>query len=348
MYKILKINVIVITLITFSLNLAAQGGEILRFSDVSFPEIKLKERNFFITQVIDARHLDLPKRIGFVKKGVANRKQAALFTNNADITIANFLQSALPKMPNNDSIILKINHLKVGEKTNVTTETAFITADFDFIRKTSQGYFLIDNQSIYLSRWSLLDVTRLHIPNIITALDSVLNRFQTQKRWSLPIDSLIEIDTAALMYIRKAPILTDTVLKKGIYTSFSSFRNNAPTMPYHFETVIFDSSEKIDTILLITDAKGKQRHPKDKDHIWGFYNGEKVYIFHNGFYSPLTFQNGKAFFEGFDTQQRDENMFIAGFWFGILGSTIASTSGAKAASYELDLNNAEIRRIQKK
>jgi hypothetical protein len=214
MSKMLIINAMAIALMSSSLTLTAQEKEVFKFPKP--PDmLKVKQRTFFIAQVIDARHLSSPNHIGYANTGAFNTKKEAVFEKNTDETIFNFLTSSIPPLPGYDSIILKINQLNVSEIMSGLSEAAVIQADFDFIRKTPQGYFLIDNQNASFSKTTMWDATLRHIPNITTALETALIAFQAKKRWKLPTDSLIAIDTAALMYVRKAAILTDSVLKKG-------------------------------------------------------------------------------------------------------------------------------------
>ena len=221
-------------MLIFCNSLFAQDFKVLSFSKRP-TELQVLNRTFFISEVIDARNVPSRYHIGYVQTGLSNMKCEAVFEKNANQAIAEYLKIAFPYYPKMDSIILKINRLNVSEKTAMATETAFLTAEFDFIRKTPQGYFLIDKQNIDYSERSMGDVTKKHIPNIEMALEEAFKKFHSKRRWALPIDSLLALSQADLRHISKAAILTDSILKEGVYKSFSDFRDNNPTMPYAFE-----------------------------------------------------------------------------------------------------------------
>ena len=218
----------------FCNSLFAQDFKVLSFSKRP-AELQVLNRTFFISEVIDARNVPSRNHIGYVQGGLSNMKCEAVFKKSANQAIAEYLKIALPYYPEMDSLILKINRLNVSEKTAMATETAFLTAEFDLIRKTPQGYFLIDNQKIDYSERNLGDVTKMHIPNIEMALEEAFKKFHSKRRWALPVDSLLALSQADLMRIPKAAILKDSILKEGIYKYFSDFRDNNPSMPYAFE-----------------------------------------------------------------------------------------------------------------
>ncbi|MEJ8820335.1 hypothetical protein [Lacibacter sp. H407] len=83
------------------------------------------------------------------------------------------------------------------------------------------------------------------------------------------------------------PVLSAKTLKKGIYSSYDEFRNNNPSIP-DFE-IRKDSKS---SLLIAKDANG-QEYPARK--IWGFCDGEKVFIKSIDNFFELHFLNGTIY-----------------------------------------------------
>lgn len=85
----------------------------------------------------------------------------------------------------------------------------------------------------------------------------------------------------------RIPILSANALKKGIYTSFDEFRNNNPSIP-NFEI----RNDNKSSLLIAKDATG-QEYPIRK--IWGFCDGDKVFIKSIDNFFELHFLNGTIY-----------------------------------------------------
>lgn len=83
------------------------------------------------------------------------------------------------------------------------------------------------------------------------------------------------------------PVLSANVLKKGIYTSFNEFRNNNPSIP-NYEI----RKDNKSSLLIAKDANG-QEYPIRK--IWGFCDGDKVFIKSVDNFFELHFLNGTIY-----------------------------------------------------
>lgn len=332
----MKRTAIINLLIIYSITVTAQDTVIYSFK--GHAEImKIRNQAFYISRVTDARPLTSSKHIGFVSNVFFKQKEA-LLDEDAAIAINNHLQFSLPRGKQSDSILLKINQLVISEKSNDGQDKTVLAANFDFIRHTPKGYFLVDNQNVFFYKNAFWTG---HISNIINGLEMAIRQFQRGKRWALPTDSLQVIDEAALTQIEKAAILTDTTLQKGVYTSFYSFRKNSISMPYKW--ILNDANVES---LGIPNEDGEYRPVEPDDMIWGFCDGEKSYIYHNNYYLPLIFKEGKAFFNGFSRERRDKNMATVGIIFGLAGVLAASTTSEDAALYELNMDTGEIKMIE--
>jgi hypothetical protein len=83
------------------------------------------------------------------------------------------------------------------------------------------------------------------------------------------------------------PVLSAKVFKNGIYTSFEEFKNNNPSIP-DFEI----RKDNKSSLLIAKDASG-QEYPIRK--IWGFCDGDKVFIKSIDNFFELHFLNGTIY-----------------------------------------------------
>ncbi|WP_188938183.1 hypothetical protein [Puia dinghuensis] len=84
-----------------------------------------------------------------------------------------------------------------------------------------------------------------------------------------------------------AAIIGNSLLTRGVYTSFEEFRNNAPSIQ-NFEV----KQEKKEKILYIKDANGSSYYTHDA---WGYCDGKAIYIMRSGSLYPI-WKEGKAFY----------------------------------------------------
>lgn len=87
------------------------------------------------------------------------------------------------------------------------------------------------------------------------------------------------------------PVLKDTMLKKGIYTTFAEFKSNQPSYSnYQIET------DKIADLLYKIDSAGK---PELVRTIWGYCDGKRAFILSEDNYFPLQRVGNSFYLNGF-------------------------------------------------
>jgi len=129
-------------------------------------------RAYNIEQVVDARTEQ--HSIGWVQKGITNKKRLADFELEFENELETFLDRAVLNWDQSTSVLFKFNELKVWEETKMTSEFAYVSLDLEAYMITEDGYkFISSFESSFETRG--MDVTSKHETNIIKALEVVLD-----------------------------------------------------------------------------------------------------------------------------------------------------------------------------
>lgn len=327
-----KTLLFVIFLLLFSIDLSAQ-----KLIKLTFKPIEIKNRNFNIVEVIDARFTDSLHHIGVVHVGIGNRREYAILEDSLVKVIKKHLSQSVPNLENKASIILKINSFGVSEFTMPSYETAFLNANFDFILQSDSGSYKLNNARVFWDE-SGMDATARHKSQIPLAFEVILKNFANQ--YDSIINTKVKIDESELKSVRLPKFLTDSVMKIGTYKNFAEFYNNSPSIAH--KTYEF----KGQTFLLVKDEKKTGfRELKDKDTFWGFCDGKNIFISQYGVFYPITKKDNKIGFYGEDIAKKRRNQALWGASFGLIGAIIynatmdnsnPSSNSKNSKYYEID------------
>lgn len=306
-------------------------------------KIEIQDFNFSITRVLDQR---LNKYIiGSVQKGLSNKRFPADFEKKlveefGDLIINSGLQSK-----EKDELVLIINSIWIDEKTSATKELGLIDLDFYIAQIQNDGYLILDEQNISISK-STLDATSGHDKRIALALENGLINFQKKSK-----NEYINQVYVQKKYNVDSSVVKCKCIKKGIFKTSLDLYNNVIDNKKPF----FDKVEYQEFNAFVKDTMSI----KELRKCFAFSDGKDIYInsICYGNYLPaekrnLGYQFGKAKFEGtfivINDEMRDAMGQVAmSSAFGLLGA-LASSGMTKKIDVFMDLRKGAILPINEK
>ncbi len=312
------------------------------YLDLSKQTLSLPDRTVYIEQVLDGR----AKRtgIGTVHRGLYNAIQQADLRPNVPQALTGWLQTQLPQRPTDHPIVLVVRQLALAEEITAFSEKASLDLAVDVYAHLADGYHYV-LAAAELAESKGMETTARHPVNLALTLQRCLAQCQTVNWAQLPPQparTLAELQqlghpvAPALTYA----ILTDSIHPKGYYPNFLAFRNNQPvTEPaLSIETTPrtakgWEGTREVVPSLAATPTATKEMLRK----VWGFSDGQQLYIWYKRHYLPLS-RDGSVFrFVGFAGADPGA-VGTAGYLAGPIGGAIAAAATAgKPADFTLDM-----------
>ncbi len=217
--------------------------------------LQLENRSFHIEAVWDNRKT--PNSIGFVQKGLGNKRINATFDGPFSEYLLKTFQQLIPQK-NTTPIIAKVHNLYVSERTTVTKEIGKVELEIEFLTADSSktwGLFFAEVEG------KGMDVTKKHNTRILEALSICLE--QLTERWEeTPMAS---IQRPIIAFDPSQPI------KEGLYSTFTDFSNQTPINDIKYK--IDRRSNQPHLAQLVQEANGKILK-----NYFGFSDGTNFYI----------------------------------------------------------------------
>lgn len=292
--------------------------------------------SFYIDEVIDVRNAMSDNYIGRVQTGAFNAKNEAFLENSLATELTTVVRQLVrtdKSSPN--ALILKVNRLKVWEQTFMGVEEAYAFADFQLILKKDTTYYLVDSYNNRITKRSGWDVTGSHVKNIIIAVKSALDTFQTHQNWLHPTTGFPTLSLDEVQKKNTPSILVDSVKKKGVYHHFGEFLNNKPAKPMAYKQQ--DGRKTAFTI----DEVGHKKQLDSSFDGWGFCDGTDIFVYQLGAFFPLQFEKEAIIFQGYDPQKQAKRQQTGAILFGVVGAAIASVSRGDLESMKINMDSGE-------
>jgi hypothetical protein len=324
------IKKLLVCALLFPVMLAAQ--KTLEFPTL-MDRMKGVNKHFYIDKVIDVRNAFSENYLGRVQTGMFNSQTDAFSKKPLADELMTVIHQLLPYSEETTGLILKVNRLKVWERTFYSKEEAYIFCDFQLILKRDTSYYLVDTYNGF-ARKGGLDATHLHTKNIVSVLKTALDTFQKRQNWLNPTTGLHPLSIADVLAKTMPPILVDSVKKKGVYRHFGEFLNNKPSLPMAYK----ESNGKKGVFTL--DEVGHKRELDGYSDDWGFCDGKDIFICQRGYFFPLQLNGDQVLFKGFDMQKQAKRQ-QTGAVFGLIGAAIASVSGGDLEPMMVNMDSGE-------
>lgn len=228
------------------------------------------ENRFTINRVIDARP---QKDLGFFE--TENGSIDTLFLKKSfEDFIIEFLQicTKKPKSRNNINLILKVNDYQFGTRLVKKNIYSWFYADLEFYVKEQDNYRKIltineSNEGKGLN-YPTISMGRTHFyawENTVNVLNNICKKLPP----NIPV-----INESELIFPKKLPLIfTDSLLNEGIYSTFTSFKYNSPTIK---EAQIHREGEDIQ--IFKKDNQGNFKRSTSSDSFWGYCDKKVIYI----------------------------------------------------------------------
>ncbi|QNE38463.1 hypothetical protein F1C16_02260 [Hymenobacter sp. NBH84] len=315
--------------------------------DLNGHTLTLPERTTYIAKVIDARPQQAS--IGWVQRGLANARTTAALRNGVEADLTTFLQQ-LPQRPTDRLLLLRIRQLAISEHTGAFSEKAFAEVALEYLLRLDDGYHLVLSTAETIES-SGVEVTAHHANNITQAFQQSLNQLaivQWDAVAASPALTLEQIQRPQELEVGEAetyPVLTATAPKAGIYPDFLAFRNNMPdtTTVYVVERKPRTGANwKGTTEILPYTVNIKTGQRTALRNVWGFSDGQHLYVLHNSRFFPLEREGAGFGFTGFSPADAGavNTAALAG---GLIGAGIAAaaTSG-KPMHFKVNMRTGRI------
>ena len=288
----------------------------------------IETRKFYISEIIDAR--SEKEILGIVRKG--GKQETARLKRGFDQDIKNALKIFLKQETTLIPLIMRVLKLAVYERRSTYEETANAELIVEFYMSTSKGLVLVKDAGSTAIH-SGLDVTKFHNDNIERCLMDCLNQVNDQLNVGLPMaDSSMVYSYNSLLRVpeildkNEFPVLRDTTLNKGIYKNFIEFRENAPSIG--------------------TDTRKVAMHNEASltENIWGYSDGESIFIKLGNNFFGLTNEEDVFWFRGWEVTEIKAKLtgeaFVIAAFTGFLMMDIKEET--KQIRYCINLGNGDL------
>ncbi|SNC75180.1 hypothetical protein SAMN06265337_2744 [Hymenobacter gelipurpurascens] len=274
--------------------------------------INLPNRTYYVGKVVDGR----PGKptIGLVYRGLDNRPAAVLFRDGLETELTSFLQKQLPARSTDQAIVLCLRQLRISEVLNGFTEEASADLAADVYAHLPDGYHFVQSVAARTSERAL-ETTYRHDNQVAQLLQQCLEQLQSaswQEATARPPLTLAQLTKNATLVtttstgISSTPAIIREAPRRGIYYSFAQFLANQADATH---SILLDTihvglagptaREQWQGVARIrpqiVEAEKRRSVPKD---IWGFSDGQQVYVQYQGRYFPLVRQRNFFTFVG--------------------------------------------------
>jgi hypothetical protein len=228
------------------------------------------KRDFYIKGIWDNRLFKC--NIGFVQKGLGNRKVVADFDGNISSVLLDYISQEYPaKIDEQVPIEIVVQNFWVSEATGAMSESGRADMTVVFCQKDEKGDFNALFTFQDFAENGGMDVTAGHPKRIRKLLNKALLEFQKSDWKSLKQPELFSFQRLD----STNNILSATIKRKGGYKTFQEFFNNTPT-----DTTTAFTVEPIDEnrVNILDPNKASRRL-----RLYGYSDGENIYINSNNY-----------------------------------------------------------------
>ena len=294
--------------------------------------------SFNVVEVVDLRKDTLS--VGFVEAGtITSRLYVANLEGGAALAIKHYIHDVLPQRPDLEPMAMVIRELRVYEDIISQRSLARLHVSYEFYRIQNKDVSLALSfrRDYYDTKGG--DVTTKHETNVRQSIREALEELSRSDK------DLTDASTSGGYITGGYAMLTAAKPVRGIYRSLEEFRDNAPSIQRDFELC---QKSRVRALLRMPtnelyylDEKGKRVRPDEP--VWGFCDGEKVYIRRSHGYVELARgPEQPEHSSGYSGHGRNTYTFQAYTSrsrksYTLVGSIIGNTP--QLARYQLDIEN---------
>lgn len=262
-------------------------------------------RTVAVEQVVDGRRTQLP--IGYVYRGLSNAHVLEVgFRAGVGPELTGWLRQQLPGRRADHPLVLCLRALHLNEARVLGVESAEAYVCFDAYLRQPDGYHFVQSVAAHTSA-SALDVTGLHAGHLARLLEHCLSQLSAAD-WAAPLAQPArtlaqlpaDVPTAAprraadLAGAAGVPILRERP-RRGLYRSFAQFVANQPdtTQSFRLDTLqpqlrtytAWKYWQRVPWVRpVVAGSLGQWAEPAG---LWGFSDGQALFVRHEQHYFPL-------------------------------------------------------------
>ncbi|GAB2864208.1 hypothetical protein [Hymenobacter ruber] len=269
------------------------------YLDLSKQTLALPERAVYVEQVLDGR----PGKpaIGTVYRGLQTQPQAVVFQKGIEPELTVYLQRQLPRRPGDHDAVLCVRQLVVNEVMRAFSETATADLSADVYTHLPDGYHFVRTVASHIDERAL-ETTARHAPHVALLLQKCLAQL-ADADWAQaaqrPARTLAQLPTEQPTAATKPAILRTATPKAGPYNTFEQFLANQPeAIPLAFDTVRAHTAGWEGTVLIRPSVRNLNGGHTALPKVWGFSDGQQLYVRYHNHYRPLHRQGSFFTFVG--------------------------------------------------
>lgn len=330
--------------------------------------LDLPTRAVSVEQVVDGRTGNPP--IGIVYRGLGGKSAAVAFREGAAVELTRFLQLQTVPYPTYRPVVFCLRALHIGETMGGTREQASAELTADVYEHRPTGYHFVQRVSAHASAYGR-EITGRHPGHLAQLLTQCINQLSGAD-WDAavrqPARTLAQLPADAPTPLaasgRRGAAILRAVPRRGIYYQFEQFLANQPDTTTRFvvdtlrrrryrsplATAQWLGVARVD--LRAAQGAGSATVPDD---LWGFSDGQQVFMRYDKQFFPLMRQGsaftfvGEAPLDQMYAAVQSQRQAKAGVMGGLIGGVIAgATTGgmhdhtAEPMAYGLDLQTGAV------
>lgn len=273
------------------------------YLDLHGETLDLPDRTMAVERVLDGR--DGHPAFGVVYRGLSNKAAAVLFRHSLEDDLTTFVQAQLPARPPDHPVVLCVRQLRVSEELGNFSERSNADLALDVYEHLPDGYHFVQSTGARISSKGL-DVTTGHAGHLAMLLGQCLGQLRTAD-WAAaarqPTLTLAQLPADAPVALAgggrrgPAPAILRQAPRRGLYYHFEQFLANQPdtSLTFTLDTVqVRFRSEwamakwlavaRVRPLVAGTTNGSRRIVPAG---LWGFCDGQQLFVLHNKHFFPL-------------------------------------------------------------
>jgi len=323
----------VLTLLLFAILFSCHAEEFaisLAGRKLSNPLTRYYIEDLFLSQREDSC-------LGYINPLGPNSYMPIFFEKNIRTELKEFLQYSMPRQVDLLPLLVRVNRIYMYETTKGVREYTCIDLSLSFIFPRENGLNDDFTSSVTLSVYQKNFPASFSVI-VVNALDQCFCQYRDRMKMGLVVPKII-----TLGQLKGNPIYSSDYFRcfsrknprKGIYHTYFDFRDNVPDTSLDFKVLYkYDTDHPA-----LSRAYLKFAKDSEPGKIWGFCEGDSVYLNWGRFFSLLS-KEGDLFIASCRSTEYNRDIAPAAIFGGILGGLIGASLFGGIAT--LSFNHNEV------
>lgn len=297
--------------------------------EITLPEQKVQNSLYNKLTFFDSRYDT--SNMGIVQLGAFNKKAKVVPEIPFSVQLQNVMHSLTDATAKDGELFFLLRHFNFAEITGAMSERGYCHLKADMFSYTGEYYKKIASiDTVVLIK--AMDVTRAMFRNGSKTITNFIASNLLREAEDSAGYSLRDVMNLDAFEKRKIPVYNTVAYTDGLYTNYKSFMNQVPDKKISVEM----KGQKISSVKA-ADESGDMKKVKGEDIYAIVHNGQPYIATDYGFY-PLQKTSDDFFFTGkAKVTANTGEVLVAGFFFGVIGTLIASNA---KATFEMKIDHS--------